>query len=185
MPSRIQTRNVFKNVQKRCYDTAEKRLISQLKGVMSALHDYVLDEQQNANFGSMTGNWINSFGVAMYRDGRCVAVANMSDEEDSPIRVTLINDDVFEQGKMRFDKSTQEHDFVVGYSASRMGSSSQYFSNEEVLRWLSRSWTKRKGFSYRIVSVTEYHKPEARRALLRLSNEIESKGGNIWRFHIS
>jgi len=184
MASRIQVRQVFDSVKKRCYKAAEEHLTAQLQGVMAALHDYAVDEQQKAGFSDMTGNWINSFGVALYRDGRCVAIANMSNEVGSPIRTTLINDDVFQAGSQRFDGSIQQKEFVVGYDPKKMGSSSQYFSDEAVLQWLSRTWTKSKGFSYRIVSVTEYHRPEARYALLRLSDELENKGGNILQFSI-
>lgn len=172
-------RHFFKNVQKKLENTAQKRLQEILPGIMSALHDYVVDEQQKGNFGSMTGNWINSFGVAVYRDGRCFAVANMSGEEGDPIRTTLIDYDLFPEGTMRFDHSTQQKDFEVAE-----GTAEQVFYNEEVLAWLGRTWTRQKGFSFRVVSVTEYHKKEARSALLRLSDEIESKGGNIWNFHL-
>ena len=183
MASRTQVTTLFKNVQKRCMDTAQKRLTEQLAGVLSALHDYIEDEQQKGNFGSMTGNWRNSFGVAAYRDGRCFAVANMSGEEDSPIRTTLIDGDWFKKGEQRFDGSTQQYTFEIDGEHYK-GAAEQVFYDEEVLNWLSRSRSRNKGFSYRIVSVTEYHKNEARNALLRLSDEIESKGGNIWHFNL-
>lgn len=175
---------VFQNVAKKAYDTAQQRLTEQLPEIMDWARLYAEEEQRNGKFSDMTGNWINSFGVALYRDGRCVAVANMSNVEGNPIRTTLINDEVFKKGERRFDGSTQQEDFVVGYDPRKMGSSSNYFANEEVLAWLSRSRTTRKGFSYRIISVIEYHKREARQALLRLSDEMESRGGNIWQFHM-
>lgn len=175
----IEIRHFFKGVQKRCQDTAQRRLEEMLPGIMSALHDYVEDEQRKGNFGSMTGNWRNSFGIAVYRDGRCFAVANMSGEEDSPIRTTLIDYDLFPEGSVRFDKSIQQKEFEV-----EEGTAEQVFYNEEVLSWLGRTSTRQKGFSFRVVSVTEYHRKEARQALLRLSDEMESKGGNIWNFHL-
>ena len=164
-------------------NTAQRRLTEQLPGIMSALHDYVQDEQQKGNFGSMTGNWINSFGVACYRDGKCFAVANMSSEEGNPVRTTLIEGDWFKKGEQRFDRSVQQRTFEIDGEKYK-GAADQVFYNEEVLAWLSRTWTKQKGFSFRVVSVTEYHKQEARSALLRLSDEIESKGGSIWQFHL-
>lgn len=165
-------------------NAAQRRLTDQLPGIMSALHDYVKDEERKGNFSDMTGNWVNSFGVALYRDGRCFAVANMSGEENSPIRTTLIEGDWFKKGTRRFDSSTQQRTFEIDGEKYR-GASDQVFYNEEVLSWLSRTWTRRKGFSYRIISVTEYHRQEAKQALLRLSDEIESKGGNIWQFHLN
>ena len=176
-----QITEVFKNVQKKMMNTAQRRLTAQLEGVVSALHDYAKDEQ---NFGDMTGNWINSFGVALYRDGRCVAVANMSSEEGNPIRTTLIEGDIFKKGERRFDSSTQQYTFEID-SEKYNGVAEQVFYNEEVLAWLSHTWTRQKGFSYRVISVAEYHKNEARQALLRLSDEMESMGGNIWQFHMN
>lgn len=181
MASSSQIQAVFNNVQKKMMNTAQRRLTEQLEGVMSALHDYVKDEQ---DFGSMTGNWINSFGVALYRDGHCVAVANMSGEEDAPIRTTLIEGDWFRKGERRFDQSIQQTTFEIDGEKYK-GTADQVFYNEEVLQWLGSTWTKQKGFSYRVISVTEYHKNEARTALLRLSDEIESMGGNIWQFHLN
>lgn len=178
--SNSQITHVFQNVQKRAENTAQRRLMEQLPGIMSALHDYAKDEQ---NFGDMTGNWINSFGVALYRDGRCVAVANMSGEEDNPIRTTLIEGDWFQKGEQRFDRSTQQKTFEIDGKKYK-GAADQVFYNEEVLEWLRGTWTKQKGFSFRVISVAEYHKAEARSAMLRLSDEIESKGGGIWQFHI-
>lgn len=164
-------------------DTAQKRLIEQLPSVMSALHDYVRDEQQKGNFGDMTGNWINSYGVALYRDGKCVAIANMSGEERNPIRTTLIDGDWFRSGERRYDGSTQKYTFEIDGDFYK-GAAGQTFYNEDVLEWLGHTRVKGKGFSFRVVTITEYRKNEARQALLRLSDEIESRGGNIWQFHL-
>lgn len=183
MAARTGLNGVFKNVQQRLMNAAQRKLTAQMPGIVSALHDYVRDEQQKGNFSDMTGNWVNSFGVAAYRDGKCFAIANMSSEEGNPIRTTLIEGDVFKAGERRYDSSTQQFFFEID-GEKYHGAAEQVFYNEEVLQWLSRSWTKTKGFSYRIVSVAEYHKPEARTALLRLSDEIENKGGNVFQFNI-
>jgi hypothetical protein len=171
-------RSVFKNVQKKVQNTAQRRLTEQLPTVMSAAEDYIRDEQQKANFGDMTGNWLNSFGVALYRDGRFVALAVRDGQE--PVRTTLIMGDEFKAGERRYDGSIQQQTFEVYKQAS----SAQYFANEEVQNFLMRSRSKSKGFSIRVVSIIEYERKTAQNALLRLSDEIESKGGNIWRFHL-
>lgn len=176
---RNQIRHIFRNVAKRCYDTAESRLYAQLPAIMSIAHEYAIEEQRKAEFGSMTGNWINSFGVALYREGRCVGVANMSGDEKSPIRMTLIAGGRFPKGEQRFDEEIQSRGFWT-----RHGSSGEYFADQEVLRWLGRSRSKSKGFSFRVVSVIEYHKQESRNVLLRLSDEFERRGGNIWQFNL-
>ena len=183
MASKAQITHVFRNVQQRLMNSAQRRLTDQLQSVMFAAYDYATEQQRNANFSDMTGNWINSFGVALYRDGRCVAVANMSENVDEPIRTTLIDYDVFEAGERRFDSSIQQKSFEIDGERYK-GAADQVYYDEEVLKWLGRTWTKQKGFSYRVISVAEYHKPEARTVLLMLSDEMESKGGNIWQFHL-
>lgn len=175
-----QITHVFQNVQKKLENAAQRKLTAQLPGIMAALHDYVKDEQ---SFGSMTGNWVNSFGVALYRDGRCVAVANMSGEEGAPIRTTLIDGDWFKSGERRHDASVQQKTFEID-GKRYQGASDQVFYNEEVLAWLGSTWTKTQGFSFRIISVAEYHRDAARRAMLRLSDEIESGGNGVWQFNL-
>lgn len=176
-------RHFFKGVQARCYDTAQRRLSQQLPAIISLIERDAREYQSQLEFSDMTGNWINSFGVVLYRDGRAVAVADMSSEVGSPIRTTLIDGDRFAKGKVRFDDSVQEHTFYVDGDTVK-GSSGRYFSDERVLGWLRRTWTKRTGFSFRVVSVAEYQKEAAKRVLLRISDELESRGGNIWQFNL-
>lgn len=183
MPGRQQIREVFKRVQQRCMNTAQRRLVENLPAMMEHIHEYAVNHQKAAQFSDMTGNWINSFGVALYRDGKLVAVSNMSGEVDEPIRTTLIDGDVFRRGQHRFDDTYQRTTFEID-GDEHQGSSSQYMANEEVLRWLSRSSQRTEGFSFRVVSVAEYHKDAAKRVLLQMSGEIEAYGGNIWQFHL-
>ena len=180
---RSQIQNVFNNVAKRCYNTAQRKLTSQIQYIMESIHEHATS-YQHSKFGNMTGNWINSFGVALYRDGKLVAIGDMGGIEDAPIRTTLINDEMFLRGQQRFDETYQKKTFEVGYDPEKMGTSRNYFSNEEVVRWLSHSSTRKKGFSFRIVSVTEYKRETAKRVLLQVSDEVESAGGNIWQFNL-
>lgn len=179
----VNIRHFFKNVQKRCYSTAQLRLREQLPAIMEMAKEYALNHQHSA-FGNMTGNWINSFGVCLYRDGKAVAVANMPTAGvESPIRVTLIEGDQFKRGTQRYDKTYQLRTFDIDGEKYK-GTAEQVFYDEEVMNWLRRTSTRQKGFSLRVVSVAEYQKDTARRVLLQLSNVIESKGGNIWQFKL-
>lgn len=179
MPGSAAIRHAFQNVQKRCYDTAQRRLSEQLPYIMDMAREYARNHQQG-DFGDMTGNWLNSFGVAIYREGRPVAIANMSSADvDAPIRTTLIHGDIFDAGMQRYDETFQLNDFEP-----EEGTEEQVFYNEEVVSWLSRTWTKSKGFSFRVVTVAEYHIDTARRVLLQLSNEMEARGGYIWQFNL-
>lgn len=187
-PARDQVRGVFKNVQTKLMNTAQRRLTAQMPLIMEKVHEYA---KNHAAMSSMTGNWINSFGVALYRDGHLVAVANMTGEgtvggalEDEPIRMTLVDDERFKKGTRRHDKTYQRKTFTVGNNPDRMGSSSNYFADDEVLSWLAHSWSRVKGFSYRVVSVIEYNRDSARMVLLQISDEIESYGGKIWQFKL-
>jgi hypothetical protein len=166
-------------VAKECYDLAEDRLREQIPTIMSSLHQYAIDQQQSEKFKSMTGNWINSFGVALYRDGKLIALADMGGLEDDPIRTVLVDGETFDRGTLRFDERYQRITFVVGSKSDRMGSSSNYFANEEVVRWLQNSRTRSKGFTFRVVSVTEYQRDAAREVLLQMSDEVEQASGII------
>lgn len=189
-PARSKAEGVFKNVQRRMISTAQLKLIAQLPAIMEHLHTHAVNLSGGGR--SMTGNWLNSFGVVLYRDGSPVAIANMTGEgtvggqlEDAPIRTTLINDERFKKGTRRHDDTYQRRTFTVGNKPDRMGSSSNYFADDEVIRWLSHSRSNVKdGFSYRVVSVIEYNRDAARQVLLNISDEIESFGGNIWQFHL-
>lgn len=188
MAGRSQIAGVFKNVQQRLMNTAQRRLTAQLPLIMSKIHEYA---RNHAAMHSMTGNWMDSFGVALYRDGHLVAVSNMTgggtvggEYEERPVRTVLVNDEIFKKGTRRHDKTYQSRSFEVGYDPERMGSSSNYFADDEVIRWLSHSSTRKKGFSYRVVSVIEYEKESARRVLFQISDEIESYGGRIWQFKL-
>ncbi len=183
MATTSQIQAVFKNVQKRCENTAQRRLTEQLPAIMSIAYDYATNYQHSA-FGNMTGNWLNSFGVALYRDGHLVAVANMTSAgADVPIRTTLITGDWFKRGAKRYDNTYQMRTFEIDGNKYQ-GAADQVFYNEEVISWLRHTWTRQKGFSMRLVSVTEYKKDTARRVLLQLSNVIESSGGNIWQLNL-
>lgn len=185
---RSKIEGVFKNVQKKLMNTAQRRLVAQLPIIVEKLHEYAVNHSAGR---SMTGNWIDSFGVVLYRDGSPVAWANMTGEgsagnkvEEEPIRTTLVNDEKFKKGTKRHDSQYQRRTFEVGNRPDRMGSSSNYFADDEVIRWLAHSRSNVKGFSYRVVSVTEYNRESARRALLQMSDEIESYGGKIWQFNL-
>lgn len=189
-PGRSKEEGVFKNVQRKLMNTAQRRLVSQLPAIMERLHTQAFNLSGGGR--SMTGNWINSFGVVLYRNGTPVAIANMTGGgnvggrlEDPPIRTTLINDERFKKGTRRHDDNFQKRTFTVGNNPDRMGSSSNYFADDEVIDWLSSSRSSVKdGFSYRLVSVTEYNRGAARQVLLNVSDEIEGFGGRIWQFHL-
>lgn len=172
----------FKNVQKRLMNAAQRRLQEALPAVMEVASEYIYHEH---NFGDMTGNWINSFAIALYRDGRFVRVITLAEaaNEGAPIQPVLISGDSFNKGWQRHDDRYQKKTFYID-GIKNQGSHGQYFADEKVVSVLRHTHTKAKGFSFRILSVAEYHKEEARRALLQVSNYIESKGGNIWQFNL-
>lgn len=183
MASSSQIRHFFQNVQRRVQNTAQRRLTEQLPAIMEMAREYALS-YQHSSFGNMTGNWLNSFGVCLYRDGSPVAIANMPmGGADSPIRTTLIKGDLFKRGSHRYDNTYQRRSFEID-GEKYEGASEQVYYDDEVINWLRRTSTRRKGFSLRVITIAEYRKETAKRVLLRLSDVIESKGGNIWRFNL-
>lgn len=172
----------FKGVQQRVMNTAQRKLSEMLPAVMEVASEYIYAEH---NFGDMTGNWINSFGLALYRDGRFVRVVTLAEvaNEGTPIQPVLQSGDTFNKGQLRHDDRYQKKTFVIDGVRNR-GSHGEYFANEKVVSVLRHTHTSAKGFSFRVVSVAEYHKDEAKRALLQISDFIESRGGNVWQFNL-
>ncbi len=172
----------FKGVQRRVMDTAQRRLQEMLPDVMLAASEYIYHEH---DFGDMTGNWINSFGLALYRDGRFVEVITLADavNEGAPIQPVLQSGDSFNKGQKRHDEKYQKKTFVID-GIKNKGSHGEYFADEKVVSVLRHTHTGAKGFSFRVVSVAEYHKEEAKSALLQISDFIESRGGNVWQFNL-
>jgi hypothetical protein len=171
----------FYTKKKQITKRAEQRFIGMLPTIAQLLHDYALEEMSKLKKSSMTGNFINSFGVALYKDGQFVAVGTTHDiEGDTPTQVTLASGDMYMKWQMRYEGRTQFHTFVADEGTSR------FFANEEVLRWLSRyPPSKKEGFSFRVVSVVDYSASVGGdRVLLRIADDIENAGGVIKEFHL-
>lgn len=170
---------VFQKVGKRIVDKAEKRMIEGLPSVAATLRDYALEVMKQMKLRSMTGNYINSFGIALYRDGKFVAVATSHDiEGQSPIQMTLAKGDVFESYQFRYEGRWQFHDFQAPEGDHR------FYAHTEVLRWLKRNPpSRKKGLSYRVVTVVDYAKAVGGDVvLLQLANDVQMKGGIISEF---
>lgn len=162
-------------------DKFQSRLTDNLPILAEMMHEYAEEELKKNKKSSMTGNFINSFGVALYRDGKFVAVGTTHDiEGDSPTQVTLASGDTFAKWRMRYEGRKQFHTFVATEGTHR------FYANEEVLRWLSRyPPSKKEGFSFRAVSVVDYAKTVGgETVLLRLADDIENRGGVVSEFHL-
>lgn len=162
-------------------DKFQGRLTENLPILADMMHDYAEEEMRKHKKSSMTGNFINSFGVALYRDGKFVAVSTTHDiEGDSPTQVTLASGDTFTKWRMRYEGRTQFHTFVATEGTHR------FFANEEVLRWLSRyAPSKKEGFAFRAVSVVDYSQSVGGdNVLLRIADDIENRGGIVTEFHL-
>lgn len=183
MASRNQSVSTFfKGIQRKAMNAAERKLSQMLPSVMLAASEYIYNEH---DFGDMTGNWINSFGLALYRDGHFVRVITLAEvaNEGAPIQPVLQSGDTFNKGQQRHDEKFQKKTFVID-GIKHKGSHGEYFADEKVVSVLRHTHTSAKGFSFRIVSVAEYHKEEAKRALLQISDFIESRGANVWQFNL-
>jgi len=159
----------------------EERLTENLPIIADMMHEYAEEELKKLKKSSMTGNFINSFGVALYKDGKLVAIGTTHDiEGESPTQVTLASGDTFTKWRMRYTGKMQFHTFTAPEGTHR------FYANEEVLRWLSRyPPSKKKGFAFRVVSVVDYSdKIGGDTVLLRVADDIENNGGVVTEFHL-
>ena len=181
METRSNIKGFFYAKKRQIKDKFQQRLTENLPVIAEMMHDYALEELKRRKKSSMTGNFINSFGVALYRDGKFVAVSTTHEiEGDTPTQVTLANGDTFTKWRRRYGGRMQFHTFVAHEGTHR------FFANEEVLRWLSRyPPTKKEGFSFRAVSVVDYSESAGGdRVLLRVADDIENRGGVVTEFHL-
>lgn len=180
--ARSNIKQVFDNLRKNCYNAAQRRMTEGLPAAMEVIYAYAQQKMEELDKSSMTGNYINGFGIAIYRDGEFIACATSADVgSDSPIQVTLASGDVFQKGRQRYDGSEQKHTFKASVGTHRI------FANEEVVRWLRRYRPRaskgKSSLAYRIVNVVDYSKLlGCDRVLLQLADSVESRGGTIKEF---
>ncbi len=87
--TRSNIRQVFNNIRKNCYNTAQRRMTANLPYAIEELHQFAREKMAELDKSDMTGNYINGFGIAIYRDGEFIACATTHDiEGQSPIHVT-------------------------------------------------------------------------------------------------
>ena len=171
----------FDNIRERVEKRAEENLIEALPILSDMVHDYAEQELKKRKKSSMTGNFINSFGIALYKNGKFVAVGTTHDiEGESPTQVTLANGDTFAKWRQRYDGRMQFHTFEAPTGTHRI------FANQEVIKWLSQyPPTKSKGFSFRAVTVVDYaDEVGGTEVLLRLADDIENYGGIVSQFNL-
>ena len=170
----------FKTIRERVEKRAQENLIQALPMLADIMHDYAEQELKKRKKSSMTGNFINSFGIALYKDGKFIAVGTSHDiEGQSPTQVTLANGDTFAKWRMRYDGRMQFHPFTAATGTHR------FYANEEVLKWLRSNPLTRKGFGFRVVSVVDYTDlVGGTEVLLRIADDIEDYGGHILRYNL-
>lgn len=176
MATHSSIKGFFYAKKKELEDKLQSRLLDNLPVIADMLHDYAEEEMKKAKKSSMTGNFINSFGVALYRDGKFIAVGTTHDiEGESPTQVTLATGDTYGKWRMRYDGRMQFHSFRAPQGAHR------FYANIEVVNWLRRyPPSRKKGFSFRVVSVVDYSESVGGdRVLLRVADGIESRGGIV------
>ena len=171
----------FDTIRERIEEKAQQNLINALPFFADMMHDYAEEAMRKRKKSSMTGNFINSFGIALYKNGKFVAVGTTHDiEGQTPTQVTLAKGDTFVKWRPRYDGRTQFHSFTAPTGTHRI------FANVEVINWLkSNPPTKKKGFSFRVVSVVDYADAVGgREVLLRLADDLENYGGIVSQFNL-
>lgn len=170
---KIYFKHAFDNVKKRAEDKAEARLRESLDSLLQMAF------QELSGFRSLTGNLVNSLGVALYKDGKCLeAHGSIEITGKRPVRATLKNGDVFAE------PFTYNGNILLNpLPKTDWVGNKNIWADVEVLKWLNLNPPKTKGFSYRIVSIVDYAKYlEAKgkvNVLSQLRDELAAMGGNI------
>ena len=170
---KIHFQHVFDNVKKRVEKKAEAKLRESLDSLLQMAF------QELSGFRSLTGNLVNSLGVALYKDGKCLeAYGSIEITGKRPVRTTLKKGDVFAEPFTYNGNILLEPLPKTDWVGSR-----NIWADVEVLKWLNNNPPRKKGFSYRIVSVVDYAKYlEAKgkvNVLSQLRDELASMGGSI------
>jgi len=172
----------FKDIEHEFMNRAQVLATRQVYPIAAKVTAYAEEVMKRYGVSSMTGNYINSFGVAVYRDSRLVAIATSSDVTgESPLRVTLVEGEWYAKGKPRYDGGEQKRSWRAAEG------SHAFFADDEVVRWLNRyPPTRKKGFSYRVVTVVDYAKTLGGDVvLMRLADELESLNGELRSFRFA
>lgn len=173
MATKMQIKHVFDNVKKRSEAKAEAKLRESLDSLLQMAF------QELSGFRSLTGNLVNSLGVALYKDGKCLeAHGSIEITGKRPVRATLKNGDVFAE------PFTYNGNILLNpLSKTDWVGDKNIWADIEVLKWLNRYQPKTKGFSYRIVSIVDYAKYLESKGkvnvLSQLRDELAAMGGNI------
>lgn len=180
---RSNIKQVYYNLRKNGYDKAQREMVKGLPGVMEQVRRFAYEKMKELKMSSMTGNYINSFGIAIYRNGKFIACATTNDlEGKDPIQFTLAEGDKFLEKQERYDNTVQQYTFTAPEGSIR-----HIFAHEEVVRWLRRYRPRVKksqeSLAYRVVTVVDYAKMVGgNHVLLQIADDIESRGGDIREF---
>ena len=186
MPRRSNIKAVFDNLRKNAYNKAQLEMTKGLPYVMSEVHQFAREKMEELDKSDMTGNYINSFGIAIYRNGMFIACATTNDiEGDEPIQMTLASGEKFVKGRQRYDGNVQEKTFKAPE-----GSIHHILAHHEVISWLKRYRPKvsknKESLAYRIVTVVDYAKMVGgNKVLLQIADDIENRGGDIREFRFA
>ena len=182
-PRRGNIKKVFDNLRKNAYNKAQREMTKGLPYVMEEVRRFAYETMEELKMGSMTGNYINSFGIAIYRNGEFIAYATTNDlEGKDPIQVTLAEGDKFPARAERYEGDERLETFEAPEGSMR-----RILANEEVVRWLKRYRPRvsrnKESLAYRVVTVVDYAKAVGGdKVLMRLADDIEGRGGDIREF---
>lgn len=170
---KIYFRHQFDKVKKRAEDKAEVKLRNSLDVLLQMAF------QELSGFRSLTGNLVNSLGVALYKDGKCLeAHGSIEITGKRPVRATMRN------GEMFSEPFTYNGDILLNpIPKTDWVGNKNIWADVEVIKWLNRNPPRKKGFSYRIVSIVDYAKYLETKGkvnvLSQLRDELAAMGGNI------
>lgn len=170
---KIYFKHQFDKVKKKAENKAEEHLRASLEPLLQMAF------QELKGFRSLTGNLVNSLGVALYKDGKCLeAHGSIEITGKRPVRATLKKGDVFAE-----DFTYNGNILLNPLPKTDWVGDKNIWADVEVLKWLNRNPPRTKGFSYRIVSIVDYAKYLESKGkinvLSQLRDELAAMGGNI------
>lgn len=178
-------KKVFDNLRKRTYNRAQMEMTKGMPYVMEEVDAIANDIMKSLNKSDMTGNYINSFGIAIYRNGEFIACVTSNEiEGQDPIQLTLASGDTFQVGRSRYDGNFQKRTFVATMGSRRI------YADQVAEKWLRRYRPRvqkdKESIAYRIVTVVDYAKiVGGDKVLMAIANDIEQRGGDIREFRFA
>ena len=172
-----QMKNIITNLENKAVSIAEQELRGGIDALLMAAYEEL------KGFQNLTGNAVNSLGVALYHDGALLEVHSSVDLTGKrPIRTTLKSGDIFNE-PMTYDGNKLNYPIGGHHPKRDWVGDRNFWADEEAIAWLNSNPPRKRGFAYKIVSAIDYAKyleaKEKVNILSQLHDELEAMGADV------